>query len=93
MPSKLTRDPDFPAEIADLMAMFDRCAGGYSTLAVLEASANMLIAAIGAHTRASAGDRAAAMAMAKHLGQNLHGHVAEQWDRQRKPSDVEVRNG
>ncbi|TAM97289.1 MAG: hypothetical protein EPN45_19505 [Rhizobiaceae bacterium] len=89
----ITRDPDFPEEIAQLMSAFNRLAQGYSTIAVLEASANMLIASIGAHTRAGGGGREDAIATATQIGQNLPRYVSGQWDRQARPTDIEVRHG
>lgn len=89
----ITRDPDFPAEIANLLQSFNMRSDGHSTHAVLEASANFLIAAIGSHARTIGGDLDFALALASQLGDDLPGHVAGQWNRQPLPTDVEVRHG
>ncbi|HEV7278428.1 MAG TPA: hypothetical protein VGN80_19275 [Devosiaceae bacterium] len=86
----VTRDPDFPAEIANLMQAFNACADGHNSLHVLEASANMLIAAIGTHARSSGRGREDAIGLARHLAGGLERHVAYQWDREAKAADVAV---
>ena len=89
----VTRDPDYPAEYAQLFQAFNQCADGHSTLCVLEAAANLLITAIGTHARAMGVDLSAARAAAADIGSNLADQVAEQWDRASQPGDVPVRIG
>lgn len=86
----ITRDPDFPVEIAQLMQSFSRCAEGHSTIAVLEAAANLLVAAIGAHSRAAGEDVSAATSLAAQIGRDLPTFVAKQWDRRPQPTDIPV---
>lgn len=89
----ITRDPDVPADIAQLVAAFNICADGHSHFSVLEASANMLVAAVGAFARQQGGDKNAAVAMAAQVAAAICELVADQWDRQPQPTDVEVRHG
>lgn len=64
------------------------------THAVLEATANMLIAAIGGHIRAQGSTLEHARALATQLGRDLPDHhVAEQWNRQPLPTDIVVGRG
>lgn len=86
----VTRDPDFPAEIADLVQAFNRCSEGHSTLAVVEASVNFVIAAINNHARAAEKGRPGAAEMAEYIGANLPVLVGRQWDRQPQATDVDV---
>lgn len=86
----ITRDEDFPADAAQLMAAFSRCAGGHDTLAVIEASANMLIAAIHGHTRIAGGTLDDAIVLARQIGTDLSTHVFQQWNRRPSREDVPV---
>lgn len=89
----VTRDPDFPAEIAALVQAFNQCCEGHNTLHVLEASTNFLIAAIGAHAHAAGKTRADAVEIANYIGGNLPVLVRRQWDREPQPTDVVVPMG
>lgn len=93
MPPVLTRDPDFPAEIANLVRSFSSCSGGHSTVVVLEAAANLLIWAINAHARATRGGCAEAVEIAESFADRLPGAVYGQWHRDPKPTDIEVGHG
>lgn len=89
----ITRDPDFPAEIADLVQGFNRLSEGHQTLHVVEAATNFLIAAINNHSRTAGLGRAKASEIALYIGGNLSLLVTRQWDRQRQDTDIDVPMG
>jgi hypothetical protein len=87
----ITRDADYPAEYAQLMAAFNRTAGGYDQIAVLNASLQMLAAAIGFVTKQNNSTREKAEAYANHLATLLVESVMVNWDRKPEPGDIAVR--
>jgi hypothetical protein len=88
---RVTRDADMPVEIGHLFQAFNRCCDGYSADAVLQASANMVVAAINYIERGSPGGcKEGALALAGELGGRLPSLVASQWDREASPADVVV---
>lgn len=89
----ITRDPDYPAEIGHLIQGMNRLANGHSTLHVVEAAANFLIAAIHGHVRQGGQSREVAARLAAHIGERLPADVLEQWDRVPKSTDVDVPMG
>lgn len=83
----VTRDADFPVEIATLFQTFNRCAEGHDLAHVLDAATNLVLLAI---STIYEDDREQAVAYAAHLGQRLPGLVAHQYDRAPHPADVVV---
>ena len=92
-PGKITREPDFPAEIAQLFQAFNHCSDGHSPMHVMEAAANMLICAVVYHVRESGGGREQAAILAQQIGRNLQGATIKQWDREPQPTDITVHHG
>lgn len=83
----ITRDADFPAEIAALFQSFNRCAEGHDLAHVLDAATNLMLLAI---STIYEDDREQAVAYAAHLGRRLPDMVAHQYDRTPHPTDVVV---
>lgn len=93
MPLNITRDPDFPPEAANLLQAFNHCAMGHTTVTVLLATTNMLIAAINMHSRAAGSDQEGAIRLARKISAALPDAVAEQLDRSPLATDVQVPHG
>jgi hypothetical protein len=89
----ITRDPDVTPEMGALMQAFNHCADGYGTLVVLEASANMLVAAIVALAKDHGATEGQARAMANEVGAKLEVAIASQWERTPQPTDIVVQHG
>lgn len=87
----VTRDADFDTEIASLFQALNHCCEGYNADAVLQASVNLVIAAINyAEQLHDDGSRAMAVASAEQIAAQLPTMVGRQWDRRTSPSDVVV---
>lgn len=86
-----TRDPEFPAEMAQLMAAFNRCADGHEPLIVLNASIQMLAAAIGVVTRSKNASLAQTVAYANIVVNCVLNSVELNYGREAMPLDVVVR--
>lgn len=88
---KITRDPDYPADAAHLMAAFNRCAGDHPLSVVLEASAQMLICVIVNTAKAhSATDEQFANYVA-HVLRGVANGTADNWAREPQSGDVPVK--
>lgn len=87
----ITRDASVRPEIAELMSIFNRASDGYDTEIVLNASLNMLAAAIGFVARESGGTLEDAEAYAQTTAEALIVTVRENWNRERQPGDIEVK--
>lgn len=87
----VTRDADYPAEIAHLFQAFNRCCNGHSAETVLEASVNMVVAAINFIETGSPGaSREGAIEQAGVIAAQLIPLVKAQLDRTASPADVTV---
>lgn len=84
----ITRDADYPPEVAALFSAFNGCAEGYASEQVVEAAFNLLVCAINFHS----GAQEPAVAFATELADVLVEHVSDQWTRERDPTDVVVPN-
>ncbi len=87
----ITRDPEFPAEYAQLTAAFNRCADGYAINAVLNASLQLVAAAIGVMAKQKGLELDRAEALADHVGYLIKQSVRDNWQRKPQPSDVVVK--
>lgn len=87
----ITRDAAVRPEIAELMAIFNRCADGYEAEIVLNASVNMLAAAIGFIAREGGATLEGAEAYAQTACEGVIITVRENWNRVSQPDDVEVK--
>lgn len=87
----VTRDADFPAEIAHLFQAFNRACDGHSAEVVLSASVNMVVAAIN-FIEQSSGEcsREGAVEQAERIAAQIVPLVKSQWDRLKSADDVEV---
>lgn len=88
----ITRDPEYPAEYAQLAAVINRCAEGYTTQAVLHASLQILSAAIGQLAKEQGSDLEATERYTAHVGACLMSSIQLNWERKSKPTDVEVKS-
>jgi hypothetical protein len=87
----VTRDGDFPAEIAHLFQAFNRACDGHTAETVLTASVNMVVAAINFIEQGSAnGSRDGAVENAGKIAAQLVPLVKAQWDREPSDDEVEV---
>lgn len=86
----VTRGAEVPAGTAHLFQALNRCCEGHSTEQVIEASVNLVVAAINHHTQLSGGGATGADAMAEMLASRLPELVRRQWDRIPSESDVKV---
>lgn len=86
----ITRDPDYPAETAQLAAAFNRCADGHDVETVLNASVQMVAAAIGFICK----QRGVAWAEAEQYTAYVTGIITKEvksnWDRKQRPTDIAV---
>lgn len=89
----ITRDENFPAEIAILMQAFNHCADGHSANVVLNASLQMVAAAIGFICKERGATLEEARQYASHIGDLLDKSVTENWNRKPAPTDVPVKLG
>ncbi len=87
----ITRDADFPSEIAQLVQSFNRCADGHSMTDVIEASGNMFSAAIHNYAAAKGMSEDQAMNFARSACHNVFASVELNWKRRKKPTDVQVK--
>jgi hypothetical protein len=90
-PGKITRDPEFPAEDAQLVVAFNRCADGYRSRSVLSASVQILAAAIGVLAKAQGASQEQTIAYAEHVGGCVIESVRSNWQREGTSSDIEVK--
>lgn len=88
----VTRDPDCPEHIAAPFQAFSRCSEGYDAQVVLEASANMVVAAIGLISR-NGGTLESANELTDQVADGIRAGVALNWQRRQQPTDIVVPNG
>jgi rhamnose utilization protein RhaD (predicted bifunctional aldolase and dehydrogenase) len=87
----ITRDSDYPAEIGHLFQAFNRCCDGHSAETVLQASVNMVVAAINFIEQGSTGaSRSGAVEQAETIAAQIVPLVKAQWDRAPSADDVTV---
>jgi hypothetical protein len=87
----VTRDADFPAEIAHLFQAFNSACDGHAADTVLTASVNMVVAAINFIEQGSPnGSRDGAIEQAENIAARIVPLVKAQWDRAKSDDDVEV---
>lgn len=87
----ITRDPSFPAEAAQLMATFNKCADGYEAKHVLDASLQMLIASIGFHARSRGLTLEETEAFTEMCGNFILVGVKDNFNRSPRSTDIEVK--
>lgn len=88
----VTRDADYPAEIAQLVQAFNGCADGHEMTCVIEAAGNMLAASLHNYGAARGMSETEMMEFARGGLKNVLASVELNWKRQRKPTDVEVKS-
>jgi hypothetical protein len=88
---KITRDPDYPVEYAQLFQAFNSCAEGHGSDAVLNAGLQMVAAAIGTVAKSKGCSLEDAEAYTEHVVGALLKIVRDNWQRAAKSSDVAVR--
>jgi hypothetical protein len=87
----ITRDPEFPIEVAQLMSAFNRCADGSGSTVVLNASVQMVVAAICVVARAKGASLHQTESYARHVTKSILTGVQENYQRAPKPTDVVVK--
>lgn len=87
----ITRDPEFPAEIAQLANAFNRCADGSEPVVVLNAAVQIAAAAIGVIARAKGASLQQTESYARHVTKCILTSVQENFERSPKPTDVVVK--
>lgn len=87
----ITRDPEYPAEYAQLANAFNLCADGHDSLTALNASIQMVAAAIGFMSRQKGSSLQQTEAYAQHIGECILASVRDNFNRQPQPSDVVVK--
>lgn len=78
----VTREADYPPEMAQLMQAFNVVADGYSAEVVLNASMQMVAAAIGYIARDKGANRAGALGYTDHICGVIKKEVETNWQRQ-----------
>ena len=86
----ITREPDYPSEYAQLANAFNHCSDGYSAEAVLNASLQMLVIAIGFTCKARLCSLDEAKEFTAHVCGAVTKEVENNWNREPKPTDVKV---
>jgi hypothetical protein len=88
----ITRDPEFPAEIAQLANAFNHCADGSEPVAVLNASIQkMAAAAIGVIARSKGATLQQTESYTRHVTKFILTSVQENFQRAPKPTDIVVK--
>lgn len=91
----ITRDPDYPEETAQLMAIFSACADGFDLKAVTGAAANMLMACIKAKGELAHICDDHFPEFAKNQADQLSADIAKgaiaNWKREPRADDIEVK--
>ena len=88
---QVTRDVDFPAEIAQLVQSFNHCAHGHRMTDVIEAAGNMFSASIHNYAAAKGMSDDEAMEFAHKVCRGVTANVEMNLRRHKKPTDVEVK--
>lgn len=86
----VTRDPDYPSEMASLMEAFNRCADGHDANIVLNAAMQMTIATINYHARARGHDREQMTAFCQQVLSFIAMGVSDNFQRNPQLGDVPV---
>jgi hypothetical protein len=86
----VTREPDYPVEAAQLMQAFNMAADGFSADAVLNASLQMVAAAICYVAKDKACSLQQTMDYADHITSVLKAEVKDNFQRKPKTTDVPV---
>jgi hypothetical protein len=87
----ITRDPEYPVEAAQLMDAFNKCADGHESLMVLNATIQMLIAAVVFEATSKGCSLEQAEGYVEHLNGLILAGVQENWKCAARPSDVAVK--
>lgn len=88
----VTRDPEYPVEMAQLMQAFNVASDGFGANTVLNASLQMVAAAIGIQAKAKGVSLQQALDYADHIAAGIKAEVKANWDRSAKPADVSVKS-
>lgn len=89
----VTRDPNFPAETADLAVALMKCGEGYPVMTVAEAAAQFLIASINYVAQERGYDADQAARLSAHVCENVQAACAENYQRAAAPTDIVVAGG
>jgi hypothetical protein len=87
----VTRDPSYPPEMAQLMQAFNAAADGHEPLTIVNASLQMMAAAIGFMAKQSGHQLENALGYADHVAGVMKKEIRQNWDRKPEPTDVPVR--
>jgi hypothetical protein len=88
---KITRDPEYPSQYAQLVTAFNRCADGHASAAVLNAALQMVAASIGVITRSREATLEQTLAYSGQVAECIAASVEENFQRAAKPADVVVK--
>lgn len=87
----VTRDPNYPVEMAQLMQAFNMAADGFSANIVLNAAAQMVAAGIGYIAKDQGLQLQQALDYTDRLTSVIKSTVKDNWQRKPLASDVEVK--
>jgi len=87
----VTRDPEYPAEAAQLMQAFNVASDGFTAETVLNASLQMVIASIGFIAKQRGVGREGAVEYAGTVVGLIQAGINENWERAATPTDLPVR--
>jgi hypothetical protein len=87
-----TREPDYPAEYAQLANVFMQCADGYAVDAVLNAAVQTVASAIGVICKARGCSLEDTEGYTEHVCSIIVKEVRSNWDRKKLPTDVVVKS-
>lgn len=87
----ITRESGYPGEYAQLMAAFNQAADGHTPICVLNASLQMLSAAIGVMAKAQSQSLEEAEQYTGYIASQLLASVKDNYQRKPQPSDVAVK--
>lgn len=88
----VTRAPDYPVEIAQLMQAFNVAADGFDVNVVLNASLQMVAASVGFIVKQKGGSLNDALAYADHVASVIKKEVEGNWARLPEADDVVVKS-
>jgi hypothetical protein len=87
----VTRDPNYPVEMAQLMQAFNMAADGYSANVVLNAAIQLVAAGIGIIAKDQGLQHQQALDYADHITSIIKAVVDDNWERKPSATDVEVK--
>ena len=90
---RITRDTDVPERVGELFQAFNHVADGYTFAEVMEATANVLAAAIDSFVQERGGRHADARNIAEQVFSGIRKNIEANWLRQASPDDIEVPHG